>query len=185
MTINKPFKDSLRKHWKNWNSISTRFTIGGNKSRPTWQQTISMVDSASKELSASLIRKSFSHCGFFLSNDYFKFMNSLIRDLIRNETDWVNEMRLFDKLKALPPYQYKLKDFQQEETANINLTYEGSSQEDAEYDKELESIDRVIQESLEDALENQKNMENNVDNIINEVASEDFTIEFENEIFVL
>jgi hypothetical protein len=44
VSINKPFKDELRKQWKFWFENSSKFTKGGNISKPTWQQTISMVD---------------------------------------------------------------------------------------------------------------------------------------------
>ena len=48
--INKPIKDTLRRLWKHWNDASTRYTKKGNKSKPCWQQTISVVDASTKSI---------------------------------------------------------------------------------------------------------------------------------------
>ncbi len=50
VSINKPFKDALRRNWKNWNELSKNYTQNRNKTKPSWQQTISVVDRSTKEL---------------------------------------------------------------------------------------------------------------------------------------
>ena len=111
----------MRTKWKSWDETSTRVTAGGNKSKPTWQQTISMVDSSTKELKASIIRKSFTKCGFFLS--YNDVLTNTLNHYIRDETDWTKEIEFFDAIQTLPAYRYKFNEFTQHDAADIALTH--------------------------------------------------------------
>lgn len=181
VTINKPFKEELRKLWRHWNEKSVRYTKKGNKSKPTWQQTISMVDAATKTIKATKIRESFLVCGFFLSNDYNTFkrdLNSNLRKNIIDDKDWSYELKLFDSLDSQPRYNFEFKEFIQADTPNILLEYDGNEQEDDELDHELMTIESVISHSAGYANQCEINIKNTIDQVVN-------TIEFNNEIFSL
>jgi len=71
-----------------WYMTDDRMTPCGNKAKPTWQQTVDMVDTATKTVSASHIRASFLHCGFNLSattnfDVYVMKMNHKLRNIER------------------------------------------------------------------------------------------------------
>ena len=56
VTINKPFKSALRREHNNFMENSNRFNSKtGIKCKPTWQETVDMVDRATKTLKPSMI----------------------------------------------------------------------------------------------------------------------------------
>ena len=184
VSVNKPFKDILKRKWKTWDQNSTRVTKSGNKSKPTWQQTISMVDSSTKELKTSIIRKSFLKCGFFLSNEYDAFMNTLnhyVLKYIRDETDWTKEIQLFDAMQTLPFYPYKWSEFVQHDAADIPITNTGNDEEDDELDNEIASIERVITDSREWEHEREIQIDDTITQVINGITE----IDLDEEIFTL
>ena len=186
VSINKQYKDTLRRKWKSWDATSTRVTPRGNKSKPTWQQTISMVDSSVKEIQPSTIQRSFIKCGFFLNVHMDVFLN-VLNDYLKkylggDNDDWTNEIEFFDKIQTLPKYEHQLnKPFIQLNTPEIQLTNIGEINEDNELDSEIDAIETVIAETR--AWE--KERESNIQGIIRTVSGEDFEIELNDDIFSL
>ena len=160
VTINKPFKDLLRRQWKIWNENSDRYTKSGNKSKPTWQETISMVDIATKQITTKNITNSFVQCGFYFNGNFCEYkmkLNNQLKSIIINENDWNEEIKLFDLFNSLPVYS--ITDFHQNEIANIPLSLFGSSEEDDELDEEYATIDAVVASNLK-VIEEQKVLTN-------------------------
>ena len=186
VSINKPFKDALRIKWKLWDNNSTRVTPCGNKTKPTWQQTISMVDSSVKDLQPSSIQKSFIKCGFFINAHMSEFTNILNHYLKRylgeNNDDWSDEIKLFDIIHSLPRYEHQInRPFVQLDKPDILLSNPGDIDQDNELDLELSAIDQVIAESRAWEMER----ESHIQDTISSVSSEDYEIELNEEIFAL
>ena len=155
VSINKPFKDKLRKLWKEWNDTTSRFTKKGNKSKPTWQETISMVDVATTTINFKTIQNSFRHCGCYFTSNFFKFKNELnrhLREIIESDCEnWNQEIQFYDAMHKIPIYDnsHQFLFEKQAESANIQPK-SGSSQEydDDTVDAEYETIDEVITSSI-------------------------------------
>ena len=113
VSINKPFKDQLRDAYNNWNNNSTRFSNAGVKSKPSLQETVDMIDGASKTIKADSIRSSFKHCGFNFDAEptmqqYIQYMNHKLREIITFESDEDTQLELESKIKLFPYSHHKL-----------------------------------------------------------------------------
>ena len=113
VTLNRPFKVDLRDYYEEHQEVSERFSKNGNACKPTWQQTVEMVDTATKRINPSLIRSSFLHCGFQLTinsdghsseaffDRYLNRMNSALKSILNWEVDsWEEADLLLAPLKA-------------------------------------------------------------------------------------
>ena len=78
VVLNRPFKCNLRVYYED-HQFKHQYSKNGNVVKPSWQETVDMVDMATKSLTPDLIRKSFVRCGLNLSpSSYFeKFFNRL------------------------------------------------------------------------------------------------------------
>ena len=110
VSINKPFKDSMRRLYNNWNIDSNRFSVIGVKSRPSWQQLTDMVEKATNEIKSSNIRKSFLCCGFNLTinvaiSAFKSSLNGRLRDILSFPDDIENRTAIENKIKLIE-YDY-------------------------------------------------------------------------------
>jgi hypothetical protein len=205
VSINKPFKDSLRKNWKIWYGESNKFTKGGNKSKPSWQQTISMVDKATKQISADNIRNSFKHCGFdfsansdnraFIHKKWFNGLNHHLKNILTFEEDWSKEFEVFEDFKQLTPYKHisRIELIAQDEQPDL----EGGEDNDEDYDDYFENeiqvnssdlidetIAYVISSSLEDEIEKEREKSQSYSKSIEDVIAMDCDIDMDENILI-
>jgi DDE superfamily endonuclease len=68
VSINKPFKDSLRNQWTEWFATTNERTPGNNHKPPTRQNLIEWISLAWEGISASVITASFEKCGLPQNN---------------------------------------------------------------------------------------------------------------------
>ena len=129
VSINKPFKQSLRQLYNAWNIDSSKMSKNGIKSKPSWQDTINMVDSATRKINSSNIRNSFAHCGFNLTNNstistWINRLNHKLKETLIFEDDWDIEASFHNRIKVHfeSPYQHAsidYSDFKQPYEENI------------------------------------------------------------------
>ena len=162
VTINKPFKDHLRNAYNIWISNSTNFTTFGIKRKPSWQETVDMIDEASKAIKDNSIRSSFRHCGFNFDDQptilqYKQYMNHKLRDIITFNSDAETQSMLELKIKLLPYTHHKLVDrsdfvqpFEEEERHSARYPHPSVYDEAIEavvqsaYELEAADVQRVI-----------------------------------------
>ena len=74
---------------------------------------------------------------------------------------------------------------QTDEVLNYFLSFDGNTQEDEEYDAELETINKVISDGLEFTKNKDIEMEINIQNTIDKVANVEYIIEIDENIFTV
>ena len=66
---NKPFKDAMRKKWKDWLADGTReYTRAGNRKSASYEQVAEWVVECWRSLDAEIIANSFRQCGIVRSS---------------------------------------------------------------------------------------------------------------------
>jgi hypothetical protein len=76
-------------------------------------------------------------------------LNHHLKNIFIDEEDWTEELKLFDTMRLIQPYQHIcVPPISQTEASNIPLDFATSLQEEEELDLEYASIESVISSSL-------------------------------------